>query len=148
MVAAAAAARPVSLRRPGALLRAPVPCSLPANGVAAPFPRRTASLNISQLRLTATRFSKESNSSEDDELLSELRDKWDAMENKASLLLYGGGAILAVWISLVLLPGLLELVGLSYLGWFVYRYLLFQENRKELANNLDAIKKRITGDDE
>ncbi|RLN04732.1 protein CURVATURE THYLAKOID 1A, chloroplastic-like [Panicum miliaceum] len=117
----------------------------------------TASLKISQLQLTATRFSKESDSAEDDELLSELREKWDAMENKSSLLLYGGGAIFALWICLVvvraldsvpLLPGLLELVGLGYSGWFVYRYLLFQENRKELANNLDALKKRITGDDE
>ena len=41
MLAAAAAARPVPLRRPGALLRAPVPCSLPASRVAAPFPRRS-----------------------------------------------------------------------------------------------------------
>ncbi|CAO2175321.1 unnamed protein product [Urochloa humidicola] len=120
MVAAAAAARPVPLRHPGSLLRAPAP-SLPTSRVAAAFPRRTASLKISQLPTTATRFSKESDSAEDDKLLSELRDK---------------------------LPGLLELVGLGYSGWFVYRYLLFQENRKELANNLDALKKRITGDDE
>lgn len=144
------------LRRPGALLRSPGPCSLLASRVAAPFPRRTDSLKINQLRLAAARFSKESNSDEDDDLLSELRDKWDAIENKSSLLLYGGGAVLAVWISLVvvraldsvpLLPGLLELVGLSYSGWFVYRYLLFQENRKELADNLDDLKKRITGDE-
>ncbi|KAF8772879.1 hypothetical protein HU200_005271 [Digitaria exilis] len=206
MVAATAAARPVPVRRPGALLRSPVPCGLPASRVAAPFPRRTgtgwpssfdvhlmrlyaskwdgqqwlqtdvinhncdllyisesnkisstASLKIYQLQLTARRFPKKSNSSEDDDLLSELRDKWDAMENKFSLPLYAGGAILAFWISLVivraldsvpLLPGILELVGLGYSGWFVYRYLLFQENRKELADNLDAIKKRITGDDE
>nr|CAB3483025.1 unnamed protein product [Digitaria exilis] len=157
MVAATAAARPVPIRRPGALLRSPVPCGLPSSRVAAPFPRRTASLKISQLQLTARRFPKKSNSSEDDDLLSELRDKWDAMENKSSLPLYAGGAILAFWISLVivraldsvpLLPGILELVGLGYSGWFVYRYLLFQENRKELADNLDAMKKRITGDDE
>jgi len=32
-------------------------------------------MKISQLQLTATRFSKENNSDEDDELLSELRDK-------------------------------------------------------------------------
>ncbi|PUZ51549.1 hypothetical protein GQ55_6G196800 [Panicum hallii var. hallii] len=157
LAAAAAALRPVPLRRPGALLRAPVPRSLLDSRGAAPFPRRTASLKISQLQLTAARFSKESDSAEDDELLSELREKWDAMENKPSLLLYGGGAIFALWISFVvvraldsvpLLPGLLELVGLGYSGWFVYRYLLFQENRKELANNFDALKKRITGDDE
>ncbi|XP_066352993.1 protein CURVATURE THYLAKOID 1A, chloroplastic-like isoform X1 [Miscanthus floridulus] len=158
MVAAAAAVRPVSLRRLGALLRAPVPCGLTTSRVAAPFPSRIAdSMKISQLQLTATRFSKENNFDEDDELLSELRDKWDATENKSSLALYGAGAILTVWISLVvvksldsvpLLPGLLELVGLSYSGWFVYRYLLFQENRKELTELIDDIKRRIIGNDD
>lgn len=135
MIAAAAAARPVILRRPSALLRAPVPCGLPASRVAEPFPRRTALVKISLPQLTAARFSKESNSAEDDEILSELWDKWDAIENKSSLLFYTGGAIFAIWLSLVvvraldtvpLLPGLLELVGLGYSGWFVYRYLLFQ----------------------
>jgi hypothetical protein len=66
----------------------------------------TASLKISQLQLTAARFSKESDSAEDDELLSELREKWDAMENKPSLLLYGGGAIFALWISFVVVRAL------------------------------------------
>jgi hypothetical protein len=32
--------------------------------------------------------------------------QWDAIENKSSLLLYGGGAVLAVWISLVLVRAL------------------------------------------
>jgi len=41
MVAAAAAVRPVSLRRLGTLLRAPVPCGLTTSRVAASFPRRT-----------------------------------------------------------------------------------------------------------
>jgi len=40
MVAAAAAVRPVSHRRLGALLRAPVPCGLTTSRVAAPFPCR------------------------------------------------------------------------------------------------------------
>ncbi|WVZ92829.1 hypothetical protein U9M48_038867 [Paspalum notatum var. saurae] len=135
MISSAAAARPVTLRHPSALLRAPVPRGLPASRVAATFPRRTGSLKISQLQLTAARFSKENDSAKDDGFLSELRDKWDAMEIKPSFLLYGGGAILSAWLSLVLvkgldnipvLPGLLELVGLGSSGWFVYRYLLFQ----------------------
>ncbi|XP_004971930.1 protein CURVATURE THYLAKOID 1A, chloroplastic [Setaria italica] len=136
MVAAAAAVRPVSLRHLNTLLRAHVPCGLTTSHVAAPFPHRIDSMKISQLQLTATRFSKENNSDEDDELLSELRDKWDAMENKSD------------HDAIHILPGLLELVGLSYSGWFVYRYLLFQENRKELAEVIDDIKRRIVGDDD
>ncbi|TVU05771.1 hypothetical protein EJB05_48954 [Eragrostis curvula] len=155
---AAAAARPVSVRRLSARSGAPVTGSLPASRVAAPFPRRADSLKISQCQFTARYFQKENSSVEVDELLDGIKEKvWDAMENKSSLLLYAGGVIFTVWLSsaviravgsVPLVPDLLELIGLGYSGWFVYRYLLFQENRQELASNLDALKKRITGSDE
>ncbi|XP_048141565.1 protein CURVATURE THYLAKOID 1A, chloroplastic isoform X2 [Rhodamnia argentea] len=69
------------------------------------------------------------------ELFTDLKEKWDALENKSTVILYGGGAIVAVWLSSVvvgainsvpLLPKIMELVGLGYTGWFVYRYLLFK----------------------
>ena len=67
------------------------------------------------------------------------------------------------------LPKVLELVGLGYSTWFVYRYLLFkarvrahpiaragpfeeanalplQESRKELAADVEELKKRISGE--
>jgi len=31
------------------------------------------------------------------------------------------------------LPKLMELVGLGYTAWFVYRYLLFKDSREELV---------------
>ena len=88
--------------------------------------------------------------------------QWDAVENKSTVLLYGGGGLVAVWLSSILvgainsvplvsyitrffkftyyafwtnlrqfyfrfqLPKIMELVGLGYTGWFVYRYLLFK----------------------
>ncbi|PRQ58366.1 putative cyanobacterial aminoacyl-tRNA synthetase, CAAD domain, protein CURVATURE THYLAKOID 1 [Rosa chinensis] len=88
------------------------------------------------------------------ELISDLKEKWDAVENKSTVLVYGGGAIVALWLSSIvvgavnsvpLLPKILELVGLGYTGWFVYRYLLFKSSRKELATDIDALKKKITG---
>lgn len=36
-----------------------------------------------------------------------------------------------------LLPLALELVGISYSGWFVYRYLLKEPTRQELAQKID-----------
>ncbi|VAI72834.1 unnamed protein product [Triticum turgidum subsp. durum] len=69
-------------------------------------------------------------------------------------LLYSGGAVVALWLTTVvvgainsvpLLPKLLELVGLGYTGWFVYRYLLFKESRKELATDIESLKKKIAG---
>ncbi|XP_006647845.1 protein CURVATURE THYLAKOID 1A, chloroplastic [Oryza brachyantha] len=89
-----------------------------------------------------------------DELVEDLKAKWDAVENKSTVLTYAGGAIVAVWLSSVivgavnsvpLLPKLMELVGLGYTGWFVYRYLLFKESRKELADDVESLKKRIAG---
>ncbi|KAF1890071.1 hypothetical protein Lal_00025403 [Lupinus albus] len=80
--------------------------------------------------------------------------QWDAVENKSTLVLYGGGAIVFVWLtsivlgainSVPLLPKILELVGLGYTGWFVYRYLLYKSSRKELATDIEALKKKIAG---
>ncbi|XP_030457294.1 protein CURVATURE THYLAKOID 1A, chloroplastic [Syzygium oleosum] len=88
------------------------------------------------------------------ELFSDLKEKWDGLENKSTVILYGGGAIVAVWLSSVvvgainsvpLLPKIMELVGLGYTGWFVYRYLLFKSSRKELAEDIEGLKKKIAG---
>ncbi|XP_042504458.1 protein CURVATURE THYLAKOID 1A, chloroplastic-like [Macadamia integrifolia] len=88
------------------------------------------------------------------EVFSDLKVKWDALENKSTVILYGSGAIVAVWLSstvvgainsIPLLPKILELVGLGYTGWFVYRYLLFESSRKELASDIETLKKKIDG---
>ncbi|RAL54188.1 hypothetical protein DM860_004659 [Cuscuta australis] len=34
-----------------------------------------------------------------EELFADLKEKWDAIENKSTVLAYGGGAIFAVWLS-------------------------------------------------
>ncbi|GFP85353.1 protein curvature thylakoid 1a chloroplastic [Phtheirospermum japonicum] len=69
------------------------------------------------------------------ELFTDLKEKWDVVENKQTVILYGGCAIVAVWLasivvgainSIPLVPKIMELVGLGYTGWFVYRYLLFK----------------------
>ncbi|GLT59023.1 hypothetical protein SLA2020_318720 [Shorea laevis] len=122
------------------------------------FRASTAKLSESRrssLLLTRASSSEETSTSIDtSELFTDLKEKWDAIENKSTVLLYGGGAIVAVWLSSILvgainsvplLPKLLELVGLGYTGWFVYRYLLFKSSRKELATDIDALKKKIAG---
>ncbi|KAG8391903.1 hypothetical protein BUALT_Bualt01G0235400 [Buddleja alternifolia] len=112
----------------------------------------TESRRSSQLLVKAS--SSDESSVDANELLTDLKEKWDAVENKTAVILYGGGAIVAVWLastvvgainSVPLLPKLMELVGLGYTGWFVYRYLLFKSSRKELATDIEAIKKKIAG---
>jgi len=90
-----------------------------------------------------------------DKLVKDLQQKWDAVENKTSVVLYGAGALVLLWFSstlvnalngVPLLPKLMELVGLGYTSWFVYRYLLFKSSREELVKDVDELKKKITGE--
>ena len=39
----------------------------------------------------------------------------------------------------------LELIGIAYSGWFVYRYLLAADNRKELMQQIEILKNYIVG---
>jgi len=92
-----------------------------------------------------------------DKLVKDLQQKWDAVENKTSVVLYGAGAVVLLWFSntlvgalnsVPLLPKLMELVGLGYTSWFVYRYLLFKSSREELVKDVDELKKKITGENQ
>ncbi|KAJ8554353.1 hypothetical protein K7X08_025031 [Anisodus acutangulus] len=90
-------------------------------------------------------------------VFSNVKDKWDGLEKKPRVFLYGGSAILGLWLSSIIadaldsippLPKFLELVGLGYFGWFVYRYLLFKSGRDELGSDVQALKKKITGEED
>ena len=80
--------------------------------------------------------------------------QWDQTENKTTVGIYAGGALVALWLSssivgainsVPLLPKIMELIGLGYTGWFVYRYLLFKSSRKELVQDIEELKGKITG---
>lgn len=88
------------------------------------------------------------------EFVEDLKAKWDATENKTTVGIYAGGALVALWFSstivgainsVPLLPKIMELIGLGYTGWFVYRYLLFKSSRKELVEDIETLKGKITG---
>ncbi|KAG8072261.1 hypothetical protein GUJ93_ZPchr0006g40940 [Zizania palustris] len=106
------------------------------------------------LRVKASSDDTSASAESSDELIEDLKAKWDAIENKSTVLTYAGGAVVALWLSSVivgavnsvpLLPKIMELVGLGYTGWFVYRYLLFKESRKELSDDIESLKKRVAG---
>mmetsp|Transcript_17162 Transcript_17162/g.44015 ORF Transcript_17162/g.44015 Transcript_17162/m.44015 type:complete len:157 (-) Transcript_17162:78-548(-) len=96
----------------------------------------------------------ESDGLDTDKLVKDLTAKWDAIENKSGVAVYAGGAVVLLWFSSTIigainnvpvLPKLMELVGLGYTAWFVYRYLLFKSSREELISDVDELKKKITG---
>ncbi|KAF7147713.1 hypothetical protein RHSIM_Rhsim03G0197000 [Rhododendron simsii] len=132
--------------------------------------KHSSGSNRLAFQIKASSSEESSGSAEVGEGFSDLKEKWDALEDKYMLILYGGGAIVALWLSSIVadainsvplsrtvlkyflstvtynqLPRITELVGLGYTGWFVYRYLLFKSSRKELAAEIEAWKKKIAG---
>ncbi|KAJ4905562.1 hypothetical protein Rs2_09220 [Raphanus sativus] len=109
---------------------------------------------VESMKTRASSSEDTSASIDTNEIFRDLKEKWDGLENKSTVIIYGGGAVVAVWLSSIvvgainsvpLLPKVMELVGLGYTGWFVYRYLLFKSSRKELAEDIDSLKKKIAG---
>ncbi|ERN02903.1 protein CURVATURE THYLAKOID 1D, chloroplastic [Amborella trichopoda] len=87
------------------------------------------------------------------ELLDAFNLKLDS-ENTYSIFLYGGGALLALWISSVivraldsipLFPQVMEVVGLGFTAWFSYRYLIFKKSRDELLVRIEELKQQVIG---
>lgn len=54
-------------------------------------------------------------------------------------------AILKVVNAIPLFAPTFELIGFGYSAWFVYRYLLFAETRRELLQDIDGLKQQVTG---
>jgi len=86
-------------------------------------------------------------------LVKDVTDRIDAIENKPLAALYAGGAVIALvtlngivasFESIPLLPKVMELVGVSYSVWFAYRYLLTASSRKELMQDIDEVKAKIS----
>ncbi|XP_022752042.1 protein CURVATURE THYLAKOID 1D, chloroplastic-like [Durio zibethinus] len=90
------------------------------------------------------------------EFLEKFNIKLDS-EDAYSIILYGSGALVALWLastlvsaidSIPLFPKLMEVVGLGYTFWFSSRYLLFKKNREELAAKIEELKLQVLGLDD
>ncbi|XP_021725400.1 protein CURVATURE THYLAKOID 1A, chloroplastic-like isoform X2 [Chenopodium quinoa] len=101
-----------------------------------------------------------SDETDDDEALQPIKELFNKLdidldvEDSPTILLYGGGAIVALWLlsaivgaidSIPVLPKVLEVVGLGYSVWFTTRYLLFKKNREELGSKIEELKQEILG---
>ncbi|WCJ40789.1 Protein CURVATURE THYLAKOID 1C chloroplastic [Euphorbia peplus] len=79
---------------------------------------------------------------------------WDSPEDRFALFGFGFAAIVGVWASanlvsavdkLPVIPSAMELVGILYSSWFVYRYLLFKPDREELFQIINKKVSAILG---
>lgn len=57
-------------------------------------------------------------------------------------------AILKVVNAIPFFAPTFELIGFGYSAWFVYRYLLFADTRKELVQDFESLKTQVTGNKE
>jgi aminoacyl-tRNA synthetase-like protein len=55
-------------------------------------------------------------------------------------------AVLAAINEIPLLSPFLELVGITYSTWFVFRYLIKSSTRQELSQEIQSLKQQIVGD--
>ena len=89
------------------------------------------------------------------DLLVPVNQQWEDTENKSAVITYVAGGAALVWLSgtvvgainsIPILPKVMELVGLGYSSWFVYRYVLYKDSRAELVEQFDALKNKVSGE--
>ncbi|GAB5357725.1 hypothetical protein AAMO2058_000399100 [Amorphochlora amoebiformis] len=89
-----------------------------------------------------------------DKIVDDLSAKWDKIENKSQVAVYAGGALVALVAAnavvttidnLPFLPYFTEVVGTCYSLWFAYKYLLFEESRKELVKDVEVLIEKVGG---
>ncbi|CAL0302199.1 unnamed protein product [Lupinus luteus] len=83
-----------------------------------------------------------------------IQQAWDKVEDKYAVSTLGVAAAVALWGSagvisaidrLPLVPGVLEVVGIGYTGWFAYRNIVFKSNREALVQKIKETYSEITG---
>ncbi|GMN37202.1 hypothetical protein TIFTF001_006626 [Ficus carica] len=104
-----------------------------------PVPPIKERQNRVSIAVKATGESSESSTSLS--ITKSVQNLWDNSEDRLALIGLGFAAIVAIWASanlisaidrLPLIPPVLEVIGILYSSWFVYRYLLFKPDREEL----------------
>eukprot|EP00928_Gymnodinium_smaydae_P081867 TRINITY_DN65305_c0_g1_i1.p1 TRINITY_DN65305_c0_g1~~TRINITY_DN65305_c0_g1_i1.p1 ORF type:complete len:167 (+),score=4.20 TRINITY_DN65305_c0_g1_i1:75-575(+) len=79
------------------------------------------------------------------EVVNTIKEAWDKVEDKYAMTSLVVAGLVALWGStglisaidrLPLVPGVLELVGIGYSGWFAYKNLIFKPDRQALIQKL------------
>ncbi|KAF8412049.1 hypothetical protein HHK36_000002 [Tetracentron sinense] len=88
------------------------------------------------------------------EIVKTVQEAWDKLEDKYAVTSLAFAGVVALWGStgmisaidrLPLVPGVLELVGIGYSGWFAYKNLLFKPDREVLLKKIKDTYKDIIG---
>ncbi|XP_022992417.1 protein CURVATURE THYLAKOID 1B, chloroplastic [Cucurbita maxima] len=88
------------------------------------------------------------------EIIKKVQEAWDKVDDKYAVSSLAVSGFVALWASagvvsaidrLPLIPGLLELVGIGYTGWFAYKNLIFRPDREALLQKLRETYNEIIG---
>ncbi|KAJ9681010.1 hypothetical protein PVL29_020091 [Vitis rotundifolia] len=88
------------------------------------------------------------------EIIKTALEAWDKVEDKYAVSSLAAAAFVALWGStgmvsaidkLPLVPGVLEIVGIGYSGWFAYKNLIFKPDREALIQKIKDTYKEIIG---
>ncbi|KAF4366483.1 hypothetical protein CsatB_010762 [Cannabis sativa] len=88
------------------------------------------------------------------EIIQTVQEAWDKVEDKYAVSSLAVAGVVALWGStgmisaidrLPLIPGVLELVGIGYSGWFAYKNLVFKPDREALLQKVKDTYKEIIG---
>ncbi|KAL3517337.1 hypothetical protein ACH5RR_024239 [Cinchona calisaya] len=88
------------------------------------------------------------------EIVKTIQEAWDKVEDKYAVSSLAVAAVVALWGStglvsaierLPLIPGVLELVGIGYTGWFAYKNLVFKPDREALIKKIKDTYEEIIG---
>ena len=88
------------------------------------------------------------------EVFKTIQEAWDKLDDKYTVTSLGLAGVIALWGStgmisaidrLPLVPGVLELVGIGYSGWFAYKNLIFKPDREALLQKIKDTYSEIIG---
>ncbi|CAM0905760.1 unnamed protein product [Alopecurus aequalis] len=142
-----------AFQRPGNLLPRVQPCN-PSPPASRPCFSAPGSSKVVQRNFVVKAASGGEGPAETPEIVKAAQDAWAKVEDKYAVATIGVAGLVALWTAvgalkaidkLPILPGVLELVGIGYTGWFTYRNLIFQPDREALISNIKSTYNEITG---
>ncbi|XP_058105085.1 protein CURVATURE THYLAKOID 1B, chloroplastic-like [Magnolia sinica] len=118
--------------------------------------RNVISMATGETQIIATGESPAEEESEIPEIMKTVQEVWDKIEDKYAVTVLALAVAIALWGSaglisaidrLPLVPAILELIGIGYTGWFVYRNLVFTPERETLINKIKDTYSNVIGSD-
>ncbi|XP_074588548.1 protein CURVATURE THYLAKOID 1B, chloroplastic-like [Curcuma longa] len=93
-------------------------------------------------------------SSELPEIVTTVKEEWQKLDDKYAVASLAFAGIIALWSStgiisaidkLPIIPGVLELIGIGYTGWFVYNNLIYKPDREALIERVKSTYGDVIG---